>query len=101
MTMKTANVNVRVDPAIKKKVNSILERLGISESGAINMFYNQIILNNGIPFSLTIPPAVLNADKLTAEEMDEALETGYQEYLEGKGKPADEVFGELRKEFIQ
>lgn len=52
---KTANVNVRIQENIKKQAEDILEMIGIPRATAIDMFYRQIILNKGIPFSLTIP----------------------------------------------
>ena len=50
--MIMANVNVRIDPKIKKEAEDILYSLGITPSSAINMFYHQVIINNGIPFEL-------------------------------------------------
>lgn len=52
---KTANVNVRIQENIKKQAEDILEMIGIPRATVIDMFYRQIILNKGIPFSLTIP----------------------------------------------
>ena len=51
-------VNVRIQENIKQQAEQILETIGISRATAIDMFYRQIILNNGIPFSLTIPKSV-------------------------------------------
>ena len=43
-----------------------VEYSGIPSSVAINMFYNQIILNNGLPFDVKIPSnKILNEDDLT------------------------------------
>ena len=52
---KTANMNVRIQENIKQQAEQILETIGVPRATAIDMFYRQIILNNGIPFSLTIP----------------------------------------------
>ena len=52
---KTASVNVRIEENVKNQAENILETLGIPRATAIDMFYRQIILNNGIPFPLTIP----------------------------------------------
>ena len=55
MATKTANVNSRMKLDIKQQAESILDRLGIPRSVAIDMYYRQIIAHNGIPFALTLP----------------------------------------------
>ncbi len=52
---KTSNVYARIEPETKEQAEAILSKLGIPSSVAINMFYNQIILNNGLPFEVKIP----------------------------------------------
>ena len=46
---KTANLYARIEPDVKEQAENVLETLGISVSSAINMFYKQIILQQGIP----------------------------------------------------
>lgn len=53
--MKTAIINARVKPDLKSDVESILSKLGISTTQAITMYFEQIKINNGIPFSLKLP----------------------------------------------
>ena len=53
--MKTAAVHSRIQPEIKQKAEDILQRLGLSPTEAIRMFYTQITLRNGLPFDVTIP----------------------------------------------
>ena len=52
--MKTASVNVRIQENIKEEAKKILSQIGLSRAVAIDLFYRQIIMNNGIPFSLTV-----------------------------------------------
>ena len=52
---KTATLNLRINPTLKADVDAILSRLGIPMSTAVDMFFNQIVLVGGIPFSVTIP----------------------------------------------
>lgn len=54
-SMKTAAVHSRIEPEVKAKAESILQRLGVSPTEAIRMFYTQITLRNGLPFSVDIP----------------------------------------------
>lgn len=53
--MKTAIINARVKPELKGDVEQILSKLGITTTQAITMFFEQIKLNRGIPFSLQLP----------------------------------------------
>ena len=55
MAAKTANLYARVEPDIKEQAEAILSTLGIPASNAINMFYRQIILRQGLPFDVSIP----------------------------------------------
>ena len=55
LCMKTASVNVRIQENIKEEAEKILSQIGLSRAVAIDLFYRQIIMNNGIPFSLTVP----------------------------------------------
>ena len=98
MAIRTANINVRVDPELKRQVNTILTELGITESSAITMFYRQIILNKGIPFSLILPSTIVDENKISTEDLNRELDKGYQEYLDGKGQSMEQAFSELRDE---
>lgn len=53
--MKTSIINARVKPELKGDVEEILSKLGITTTQAITMFFEQIRLNRGIPFSLQLP----------------------------------------------
>lgn len=52
---KSATLNLRVNPILKQNAESVLSRLGVPMSTAIDMFLNQIVLTGGIPFSVTLP----------------------------------------------
>ncbi len=96
-TAKTSNVNVRIQENIKKQAEEILETIGLSRATAIDLFYRQIIINNGIPFPLTIPKspvAIENVDKETFEKM---LLRGYSQAIEGKSRDMNIVFDELER----
>jgi DNA-damage-inducible protein J len=53
--MKTAVVHARMEPQTKEKAEGVLSRLGITPTEAIRVFYRQIALRGGLPFSVTIP----------------------------------------------
>lgn len=62
MAAKTANVTARIQPNIKEQAEAILERLGIPVSVFIDMTYRQVIMRDGIPFSLDIPDKLITRD---------------------------------------
>ena len=70
--VKSAMTHARLTPEVKEKAETILRDLGISISSAYEMFYRQIIANNGLPFDIRLP------NKQTLSAMEDARE--------GKGK---------------
>jgi len=52
---KTATIQTRVDPEIKRNAQEILSTLNISMSEAISLYLTQITLSKGIPFKIKIP----------------------------------------------
>jgi DNA-damage-inducible protein J len=55
MATKTTTVRARLDPSLKSEVEKILQKLGLSHSEVIGIFYNLIKLNKGLPFEVRIP----------------------------------------------
>lgn len=78
---KTATLNLRVNPTVKKRAEEVLAQLGISMSTAIDIYLNQISLTGGIPFAVTLPkaPASLNTDLMSTGEIREKLREGYDD----------------------
>ncbi|PWU07410.1 MAG: type II toxin-antitoxin system antitoxin, RelB/DinJ family [Verrucomicrobia bacterium] len=52
---KDTFVRSRINEGRKENVARILEKLGMNHSEAINLFYAQIELLKGLPFSVNIP----------------------------------------------
>ena len=96
---KTATLNLRVNPTVKKNAESVLDKLGIPMSTAIDMYLTQIYLVGGIPFELKIPkaPESLDATRMTSDEIHEKLNQGYNDYLERKTHKASTVFKKFRE----
>jgi DNA-damage-inducible protein J len=100
MATKSANLYARIEPEVKEQAEGILSSLGISASNAINMFYKQIILNRGIPFEVKLPSTKpIDISQLSEAEMNAELEKGYADIMEGKTKPAKQVFADIRKDY--
>ena len=53
-SIKTATVNVRIQENVKVEAEAILKKLGLTRATAIDLFYRQIIMHNGISFPLEI-----------------------------------------------
>ena len=93
-----ANTNVvyaRIDTTLKENAESILNRLGITPSSAIQMLYSQIVLQKGMPFELRLPAnkqeKPLALGNLTQAELDAELQKGIDSLSTGKSYSADEV----------
>jgi len=65
----TTQICVKIDAESKEQAREILDCLGLSMSGAIDMFFKQIILCRGIPFEIRLP------NKTTMQAIEE-LESG-------------------------
>ena len=95
MAVRSANVNVRVEPDIKKQAEDILDKLGISVSAFINMTYRQVIMKRGIPFSVELPSGIETLDTMTDAEFDEMMQTGLEQAKKGESVPYEEAFDRL------
>lgn len=52
---KTDILHIRVEPSVKMKAEETLSDLGLSIIEAVNVFLNQVILYDGIPFKIEKP----------------------------------------------
>ena len=52
---RTAMIRARIEPKLKDEVEHVFDKLGLSASEAINMFYAQVSLRRGLPFDVVIP----------------------------------------------
>ena len=52
---KTDTLHIRIEPSVKQRAEETLKDLGLSITEAINVFLNQVILNDGIPFEIRKP----------------------------------------------
>ncbi len=55
MSQANTTLSVRTEKELKDEVGKILDKLGLNHSTAINMYYHQIVANQGIPFSVKLP----------------------------------------------
>ena len=53
--MKTANINVRIDPEVKSNAERVFSSFGITVTDAINIFLHKAIMEGGLPFDMKQP----------------------------------------------
>ena len=82
---KTATIQARINPDLKKKAQKILNTLNLSMSEAISLYLTQVTLHRGIPFEIRIPNE-LTLKTLEKTELGEEL---------NKVSNVDELFQEL------
>lgn len=91
---KTANINIRIEPEIKKEAEELFGSFGISVTDAINIFLHTSLMQGGFPFVIKQP----RFNKETEDAMQEA-----RDILAGKIQAktyhsVEELFNELDKE---
>ncbi len=96
---KTSTLNLRVNPTLKQNAESVLGRLGIPMSTAVDMFLNQIVLVGGIPFSVTLPkaPESIDAAAMSEEQIHAKIQKGYESYKAGRTQNAATAFERFRE----
>ena len=52
---KTAVVSSRIDPDLKRDAEQVFRELGLTTTQAITLFYRQVDLQRGLPFSVRLP----------------------------------------------
>ncbi|MDE6846039.1 MAG: type II toxin-antitoxin system RelB/DinJ family antitoxin [Lachnospiraceae bacterium] len=53
--MASSVVQIRVDEQLRNEAAEVYERLGIDIPTAVRMFLKRSVLDNGIPFAMTLP----------------------------------------------
>ena len=56
--MPKANVNVKIDAEIKELATQLLERMGMDQTTAIDVFFRQIISEKRFPFQPVVNPTL-------------------------------------------
>ncbi|MBS5857672.1 MAG: type II toxin-antitoxin system RelB/DinJ family antitoxin [Clostridia bacterium] len=87
---KTDTLHIRVEPSVKMKAEETLSDLGLSITEAVNVFLNQVILHDGIPFKIEKP----RYNKETIQSMED-VKNGKN--LSKAFDSVDEMFEELDK----
>lgn len=87
---KTNTLHIRIEPSVKERAEETLRDLGLSITDAINVFLNQVILHDGIPFEIKKP----RYNKETLQAMEDVKN---KRNLSKVFDSVDEMFEELDK----
>ena len=97
MATRSANVMVRVEPEIKEQAEKVMEKLGLSASTAINLFYRQMIAEQALPFQPKVRTHFKPLNEMTRQEFDGRMAIGYAQAINNEVRPADKAFEDLLK----
>ncbi len=61
--MSTSLLQVRVDDSLKDQAARVFDNLGIDISTAVRMFLKRAVMDNGIPFRMTLPKEPFSAER--------------------------------------
>ena len=67
-------LNIRIENNVKSKASKTLASLGLDMSTAVKMFLNQVVVEQGLPFTPTRNPIMIKAK--WDREVKEALKSG-------------------------
>lgn len=69
---RAAMIHARMEPELKQDVESIFRMLGMTTTEAVTLFYKQVKMQRGLPFSVEVPDEEL--DNWQREEIKKGLE---------------------------
>ena len=91
---KTANLNIRIDPATKHEAEQLFSCLGMTVGEAVTIFLHQSIMEGGLPFAVKQPR--FNAE--TEAAMQEARDITSGKIAAKSYASVRELFDELDAE---
>jgi len=69
---RAAMIHARMEPELKQNVESIFRALGMTTTEAVTLFYKQVKMHHGLPFTVEVPDEEL--DTWQREEIKMGLE---------------------------
>ena len=89
---KTGTVHARIDVELKNTAEALLGDLGLTPTDAINIYYRQIVFNQGIPFKLAKPRYNRETEEAILEARNMLADPNLKTFSN-----LDEMFAELDK----
>ena len=78
---QTTMVNFRIDEDVKKDMEEVCSRMGLTMTAALNLFINKVTMERRIPFEITADP-----DPFYSESNIRYLEKKMADYRSGSLK---------------
>ncbi len=85
---KSANLNIRIDPEIKKDAEILFKSFGITVSDAVNLFLHQSLMVGSLPFEVRQPrynaeteAAMQEADDIITGKVQTKSFSSFQDFL--------------------
>ena len=95
-----AFVYVRINSELKKEVDVILKKLGVTPSALITMLYHKIVLTGGLPFEIRLPiREPIATGNLSEEQVNQLIMEGYNSSSNGDVSDLDEIKKVLKERF--
>ena len=91
-------MTISIDDPLKKEFTEVCAEIGLSASAAFNVFAKAVVRERRIPFELSSESAYERERRAYEKRVNEGLWRGYQEVLEGKGRPWDEVMAKMEQQ---
>lgn len=89
---------IEVEPELKKKADAVLNELGMSVKGAVDLFLRNVTSRKKLPEELKIPP-IPCIDDLTEEEFDALMDEAIESVKAGRTYPIEEVRKEMHERY--
>ncbi|BDR57658.1 type II toxin-antitoxin system RelB/DinJ family antitoxin [Xylocopilactobacillus apicola] len=88
---RTESIYARVTPELKRQAEEVLNQLQIPMTTAINMFLQQVVNTNEIPFKVKTAKKPLDLNSLSKDEFNQEIQKGIDDLAEGRTYTLEEV----------
>lgn len=94
---KTATVSMRIDAKTKEETEQVLESIGLNMSTAFNMFCKQVVIHQGIPFSVKkAQGGMVDISDFSKRDLKKTLDDSYRSTMGGHAQSVDDAFAGIR-----
>ena len=69
--MASTILQVRIDESLRRETNEIFRNLGLDMSSAVRLFLNRVVVEQGLPFPMTLQTESRNESSLNVKRRDE------------------------------
>ena len=98
--MAQSAFSIRMDENLKKQFESLCSDFGMNVTTAFTIFAKAVVRERKIPFVISQPlQKPKSIEEMSSEELFYKLQEGLDSIKTGTGRPAEEVFEELRRKY--